>query len=157
MRHALFSFAALAIAAIATAAPKPADAPVADRAVVQKCLTDKNARGCIGKIAKACQAAPGGETTMGMMECTGRERAVWDEHLNASYKMLQGKATPSQASALKQAQQAWIAYRDARCGFEASRYEGGSLAGVIAGDCLMEVTAERALELTQQARDWDQP
>jgi uncharacterized protein YecT (DUF1311 family) len=158
MRQLLFLAAAgLSIALFAFAAPKPADTSAADRTAAQKCLTSKDARGCIGKIAKTCLAAPGGETTIGMMECTGRERAVWDEQLNASYKLLQGKATPTQAGALKQAQQAWIAYRDARCGFEASRYEGGTLAGVIAGNCLMQVTAERAVELTAQARDWDQP
>jgi uncharacterized protein YecT (DUF1311 family) len=156
MRAALFLLAGLAVASIAVAAPKLAPA-ANDRAAVQKCVTSKDARACIGQIAKACIAGPGGETTMGMMACAGRERAAWDDQLNASYKLLQGKTTPTQASALKSAQQAWMAYRDARCGFEASRYEGGTLSGVLAGDCLMRVTAERALEITEQARDWDQP
>jgi uncharacterized protein YecT (DUF1311 family) len=156
MRGGLVIMAGLALASAAMAAPKPASA-VSDRAAVEKCIASKDARGCIGKIAKACMAVPGGGTTMGMMNCAGRERAAWDDQLNASYKVLQGKASPTQGGALKSAQQAWIAYRDARCGFEASRYEGGSLAGVIAGDCLMQVTAERALELTRQASDWDQP
>lgn len=155
MKIVWIAAAGLAFAGFASAAPGGGQA--GERAAFAKCVAGKDARACIGNAAKLCRAQPGGETTMGMMDCAGRERALWDERLNGAYAALRGKASPTQATALQQAQRAWMAYRDARCGFEATRYEGGSLAGVVAGNCFLQVTAERALELTQQAKDWDQP
>ena len=44
-------------------------------------------------------------------------------------------------------QRAWIAYRDARCGYEYSLWQGGTGGGPASVACYMEVTGEQALYL----------
>ena len=42
---------------------------------------------------------------------------------------------------------AWIAFRDAACNYEATRWGGGTGAGPAAADCVMKLTARQALHL----------
>ena len=44
-------------------------------------------------------------------------------------------------------QRSWIAFRDAACSYEASRWGGGSGAGPAATGCVMQLTARQALRL----------
>jgi len=142
--------------------PAPALAGTAqvDVATVQQCF-DKAAPGevapaCLGAAAKACQAQPGGDTTLGISECLQGETAAWDKLLNTSYKALradfrqQGDGLPE---ALLKAQRAWIAFRDAQCALDYQRWGGGSMRTIAAADCLMTMTAARAIEL----RDMGEP
>jgi uncharacterized protein YecT (DUF1311 family) len=57
------------------------------------------------------------------------------------------KGDTSTASALKQAQRAWIASRDAKCAYWEKRYEGGTIVSVLTGDCMRVETGIRALEM----------
>ena len=87
--------AALVGLALSVACPAAAEEPVApaDRTKLAACLDKARQEGtptdrCIGIILGPCVAAPGGDTTVGMKECTGREISVWDERLNAAYRRL---------------------------------------------------------------------
>ena len=72
------------------------------------------------------------------------------EGTDAEMKTL-GSAAPAQVPALREMQRSWIAFRDAACGYEASRWGGGSGAGPAASACVMELTARQALRLIAYA------
>lgn len=115
---------------------------------------------CIGQAAIACMQGPDGDTTYGMGACLSRETEQWDVLLNAWYsKALShaetadadladiGSAAPKAAPVLRDAQRNWIAYRDKSCEFESVRYQGGTMGGPAAGDCMLQLTATQALRL----------
>ncbi|WP_386681198.1 lysozyme inhibitor LprI family protein [Loktanella sp. R86503] len=119
---------------------------------------------CLGDAANACQDQDGGSTTIGITECIMAETAVWDDMLNEEYTRLQrnfsargwadGAVTNEELKvALRDAQRAWIAYRDADCGLRFKVWEGGTIRGIVAANCEMTMTASRALDL----RDMDRP
>ncbi|MEO6610429.1 MAG: lysozyme inhibitor LprI family protein [Aestuariivirga sp.] len=75
---------------------------------------------CIGIVADACLATDDGQTTLGMMECFGREQSVWDARLNSSYReqtaaSLKKPEDAAVAKHLRKVQAAWIPWRDATC------------------------------------------
>lgn len=91
-----------------------------------------------------CLASPEGQSTIGMIECAGAELKLQDARLNRAYReALQRLDQPRQKAALKKAQRAWIAYRDADC---ASVYDQdwGTLARIEANACVLDHTARRA-------------
>ena len=160
MRAPLFLLAAL------LAGPAVAQEPAYEPAILTACLaagTDQR-DGCIGKASDQCMLAPGGDTTVGMSTCLGQEVAQWDALLNGAYAKVMaeaeatdaemktlGSAAPPQVPALREMQRAWIGFRDAACGYEASRWGGGSGAGPAATSCAMELTARQALRLMAYA------
>ena len=100
-----------------------------------------------------------------MGECLDRELTFWDEMLNANYKaqMARAKASdeenkqynpnlPSQSTALRDMQRAWITYRDAACDYERSQWGGGTGGGPATYACLMELTGLQALRLQPDVR-----
>jgi len=112
---------------------------------------DSVAPACVGAAANACQSGPGGSTTLGATDCLLAETGVWDELLNTTYKgararLLQQGGT-ALADQLLDAQRAWIAFRDADCGLIYTIWVDGSIRTVLAADCQMRKTAQRALEL----------
>ena len=124
-----------------------------DASIVEACVADTPAGeltpACIGAAAKECQQAPGGDTTIGIVQCVMAEHAAWDEALNREYR--ETRATYGEdeiaAASLLAAQRAWIAWRDAECAFQYDRYGGGSMRSVAAANCKMSMTAMRTLEL----------
>lgn len=72
-----------------------------------------------------------------------------DLGLNDVYQVLLGKLTDDTArSKLRDAQRAWLSFRDASCRFE-SHGEGGLLAAQIVNGCLATLTSKRRAELQQ--------
>jgi uncharacterized protein YecT (DUF1311 family) len=121
---------------------------------ITTCLIDNpdrasQADACIGQYSEICMSQPGGDTTLGMVECSADEYQAWDVVLNEEYGELRGALNDAPASSLQEAQRAWIELRDADCAFSASLYEGGTLAQVVHAGCLMHKTADRALEIMQ--------
>lgn len=57
--------------------------------------------------------------------------------------------------ALRDIQVKWIADRDAKCGWPAVFFQGGTIAGPLAAACLNDMTARRANELADYL-DWTQ-
>ncbi len=158
--------AGLSVAALLLAAPAPAQEITYDPAPLTACLAANKDRPdtCIGTASDGCMTAPGGDTTVGMGICLQGEAQQWDGLLNAAYAQLLaeaegtdaemktlGSAAPAQVPALREMQRSWIAFRDAACGYEASRWGGGSGAGPAASACVMELTARQALRLIAYA------
>ena len=52
-----------------------------------------------------------------------------------------------QADSLRDMQRAWIGFRDARCTYEASLWQGGTGASPAVLNCRLQETAEQALYL----------
>lgn len=132
------------------------------------CLNDAGSdqarqRACVGESASVCIGATAdGSTTIGMGFCLDREWQYWDARLNASYRVIRDKArlrdvetkeigSPAAptAIALRDAQRAWIAWRDATCDFEMSQWGGGTGGGPALVSCLLRLTGDQALYLEQ--------
>lgn len=127
---------------------------------IETCLQDhtglqERLANCPGIFTERCIAnREGGETTIGMVQCSDEEHGAWDARLNTVYGELRARfAGQTAADTLQQAQRDWIAFRDAECRFQASIYEGGSIAQVISVGCHSDMTARRALELIQMQAD----
>ena len=120
-------------------------------------------RRCIGRSAMTCTEATGdGSTTVGMGYCWEQELNDWDTHLNKVYQYALGLArdrdnemrdvgssVPSLETTLRDAQRAWITWRDATCDFEMAQWGGGTGGGPALLACLTRVTGEQALYLEQ--------
>ena len=78
-----------------------------------------------------------------------------DRKLNQVYRQLLPKLSAARKQKLIAAQQAWIKFRDSSCEFERSAYEGGSMAPMIYGFCLADVTEQRTKDLQRYLEDSD--
>lgn len=88
-----------------------------------------------------------------MNDCAGREYKTADVTLNRVYQQLVSMLATGEKSQLKEAQTAWIKYRDANCDFVADQYKGGTIRSTIYGLCLADVTRNRTTELKDQIKD----
>lgn len=146
----------LAVAAIAAVLPIVAAAEI-DPCAVEACFAGAavgvTAPPRLGDASNACQAEPGGGTTIGITECIQAETAAWDAVLNREYQATRdalsgtGEAGIDAGQALLDAQRAWIAHRDAECALTYARWQGGTIRSVAAANCAMVFTAARALGL----------
>lgn len=156
----------LAPAVPAQEAPQPAIAELLPYTEgLAPCLdaaTDpETARACIGRFAEACMAGEeGGWSTTGMMFCTLAEAHAWDVLLNRDYQRAMETARAhdaeeaeffpeyaARAEWLRNAQRAWIGYRDAQCGFDHAFWGAGSMRMVAGASCRLDMTADRAIWL----------
>lgn len=92
-----------------------------------------------------CMNQAGG-ITADMLDCIGEELNTQDARLNGAYQKLRSQLSAERKQSLQSAQRLWIQYRDANCGFY-NDPEGGTLHRVMASDCMLRETAERAKEL----------
>ena len=103
------------------------------------------------KVFHQCMDAAGGVTPR-MHDCIGTESAIWDKRLNAAYTsiMASDDYSPAVKAKLREAQRAWIAFKEKGCLADGDlEAEGGTLSSVIAADCELRLTAERATHLEE--------
>ena len=91
----------------------------------------------LGILTDGAKAACPGSNQMELGECASIEAKKADAALNAVYRKLE--KTPE----LVAAQRSWIAYRDAECKYQYSRYEGGTIAPMIYSNCVTQLTTQR--------------
>ena len=158
--------AGLLLALSATGNADPAFSPTAtDTCVSQAQAASKSLSGyavldCVGRAARLCMNSPGGDTTIGMIDCLQGELHYWDKRLNTAYakRMADAKkqdaelrklksAAPSLEEALRKMQRGWIAYRDAACLYEQTQWQGGTGGGPATAACQMNETARQTLRL----------
>ncbi|MDM8546444.1 lysozyme inhibitor LprI family protein [Candidatus Venteria ishoeyi] len=101
------------------------------------------------KTFQPCLDNSGGVTAL-MHHCISAEIEVQDKLLNANYKKLMANLTAERKNSLKTAQRLWLKYRKANCDFYYDP-DGGSFAGISAGNCKLDMTANRAQELADLA------
>jgi len=122
------------------------------------CLETRAGTGCIGTIAEPC-ADDAGRSTVQMVQCMQRETEAWDVILNEQWPALMADAKerdklnepeanglPSSAKSLREAQRAWIAFRDAECLYAYSEWGVGSFRNIAAAGCQRDMTAKRVIE-----------
>jgi uncharacterized protein YecT (DUF1311 family) len=151
--------AALVFIALLGASPAVAqDKPVAkDSAVIEKCVKAKTGRHwdwekCIGLVSEPCSKDEGAMKPPEVIACADRERAVWDDMLNASFRQLTAKLDEEQVTKLRDMQRAWMTSRDKTCGFIYDYFEG-SMANPMIAHCLSRATGMQALFLRGFADD----
>jgi uncharacterized protein YecT (DUF1311 family) len=81
-----------------------------------------------------------------MNACIDRERAVWDDILNETFRRLREKLDEGQRVKLRDMQRAWLVSRDKTCAFYWDFYQG-TMASPMAASCVNRETARRALFL----------
>ncbi|MBN9471262.1 MAG: DUF1311 domain-containing protein [Bosea sp.] len=91
---------------------------------------------------KACMDKSGG-VTVAMLDCGSAEYVRLDAALNAAYRAATNGLEPAQRNLLRDAQRAWLAYRDSSCSFMSRLGDRGTMAALADQSCLMQVTAER--------------
>lgn len=138
------------LAAPALAEDDPYQPTLAERAIIDTCLkrTDgqdvfKQGSQCIGLISDPCID----KDTSTAVACQERETRIWDEKLNAAFKDARAHVDAATGGALKDAQRAWIAFRDAKCLVSEKEYGEGTMATVMVADCKRTETGRRALEM----------
>ncbi len=97
-------------------------------------------------VAAPCQKTPEGQSNLGMADCFRLEAKIWDDLLNANYKSLRDAVDAAQAAKLRDMQKAWIASRDATCGFYDVKIQG-TMAIPMGAACIARETARRAMLL----------
>jgi len=95
----------------------------------------------------------GNLSTMGMIECARGELERADARLNAGYKKLMAGADETGKALLRDAQRAWLRFRDTECAWEADSMRGGTGAAPVSLDCQARLTAERAAKLERILSD----
>lgn len=100
-------------------------------------------------VFTACLNASGGATP-DILDCIEAETQVWDKALNDAYKRTMSKLPEARRSGLQAAQRAWIKFRDANCAFM-NDPDGGQEAHMAANECVLRMTAERAIEVASFA------
>lgn len=93
-------------------------------------------------LADECSSA---NTQTEMNQCAAAQYQAADKKLNDTWQQALQRAVGKQQTLLKQAQQAWIALRDADCAFLASGAEGGSMQPMLVSQCMTDKSVERSL------------
>lgn len=73
--------------------------------------------------------------------------------MNQVYRKLVLMLDEDEKAQLKEAQTAWLKYRDASCEFVADQYKGGSIRPLIEATCLGDMTKRRTTELKTQIKE----
>ena len=102
--------------------------------------------------ASAGQAAScaGARTQAEMTRCVGDDYKLADQTLNIVYDRLMKRLDRDDRTRLRDAQRAWLSFRDKHCAFVGAGSEGGSIQSMIVAGCLSEVTTSRAGQLAEQ-------
>ena len=154
---ALVATGVLMLAAAPGGAQNPKQA-AADSKAIQSCIKSvkgsvaRNAERCIDTIAGPCLKRPGALSTADMVQCAGREAAVWDDILNETFRRLRDKLDEQQKAKLRDMQRAWIDSRDRTCAFY-DDYHQGTIARPMSALCVNRETARRALFLLDFLND----
>lgn len=107
----------------------------------------------LGQGTKKSAPCASAQTQAEMNDCAGKEYKSADVTLNQVYRQLVAKLDDEEKAELKDAQNAWLKYRDANCTFVADQYKGGTIRPMIEGLCLADVTRNRTAELRNQIKD----
>lgn len=100
-------------------------------------------------------ADPGSLPQQGMNHCAHQDYLDADTMLNVIYgdvrAQLDGMQRPdgrTEAEALRDAQRAWITFRDLACDLEGAPFRGGTMEPFLVSSCLARLTRERTNDLS---------
>ncbi len=137
-------------------------------ALLQACYgaagSEADRSACMGLVARTCQNdEEGGQTTLGLAMCNHAETQAWDVLLNQEYRATmdwaKGLDVDDQADfpefsnrekTLRDAQRAWLAFREAECSYAYAQWGAGSMRHISGTDCYAKMTAERTVSLREK-------
>lgn len=93
------------------------------------------------------------QTQAEMNICAGEDFKAADAVLNQVYQQLMAKLDDEEKAQLKDAENAWLKYRDTNCDFVADQFKGGSMRPMIYAGCLADMTTKRTTELKTQIKE----
>ncbi|MDE1937695.1 MAG: lysozyme inhibitor LprI family protein [Alphaproteobacteria bacterium] len=99
----------------------------------------------------AC-AASGGDcrnptTQRDMNMCASQEYEAADQRLNQAYRQTMATLDDTSRERLRNAQRAWIGFRDRQCNAETAQNRGGSMFPMLYSGCMTRLTNARTREL----------
>ena len=100
--------------------------------------------------ADPCENA---QSTAEMLDCWDSQYKTADAELNRIYKEIMSRLRDTEKAKLRDAQRAWIPYKEKKGEAAAAQYEGGTFAGVAKLIALTEETQNRVAELKKTYRD----
>ena len=111
----------------------------------------------MGGWSNPCTETPSGGSTVGISGCLAQELEAWESVRSAVHARLLVAArkydedpvdgAPPVGASLVAAKAAWEAHRDAQCTYEWSEYAGGTMRGIVAVSCRLQLTADRCAYL----------
>lgn len=93
------------------------------------------------------------QTQAEMNICAGKAFEAADAVLNQVYQKLMSMLDDAEKAQLKEAETAWLKYRDTNCEFVADQFKGGSMRPMIYAGCLADMTKKRTTELRTQIKE----
>jgi uncharacterized protein YecT (DUF1311 family) len=147
----LASLLAMVVAAgigLLPAAAQTSRPTVKDTRAIEDCLKSKPdaQERCIGIVSNPCLDLDATKSTADQNACVDRERVVWDDILNETFRRLRDKLDDQQKAKLRDMQRAWITFRDTTCAFYWDYFQG-TMASPMSASCANKETARRALFL----------
>lgn len=104
----------------------------------------------VAEVKEALETGCDSGGTVSMTVCGLYHFMIADIALNDIYKKVKEQLkTESALEALKKAQRAWIAYRDAVCEYECEGYTGGNIYKMVHLGCMQQYTTERTTHLRE--------
>lgn len=88
-----------------------------------------------------------------MNQCAARDYAREDARLNRNYAVLMAKLESERRSKLREAEQAWLNFRDLQCDFDSDQYAGGTMYSLVRSSCLTQMTKQRNKDLKAMLED----
>ena len=110
----------------------------------------------VGQGTKKFDPCANPQSQAEMTMCAGKKYKDADAVLNQVYRQLVARLDDEEKEQLRQAQTAWLKYRDANCDFVADQFKGGTMRPMVAAMCLADMTQNRTTELRTQIKDRDQ-
>ncbi|MDQ1592427.1 MAG: hypothetical protein QOG71_3054 [Pyrinomonadaceae bacterium] len=92
---------------------------------------------------------PGDRSQHELNQCAARARDKADAELNRVYRELMKDTSGAERAKLRDAQLAWLKFRDAHCDYRSVGNKGGSIYPMVVGFCLAKVTRERVEQLRE--------
>jgi len=92
---------------------------------------------------------PGSHSQAELNQCAARARDKADAELNRVYRELMKDTSGAERAKLRDAQLAWLKFRDAHCDYRSVGNKGGSIYPMVVGFCLAGVTNARVEQLRQ--------
>jgi uncharacterized protein YecT (DUF1311 family) len=123
------------------------------RAIVVGCLLLLAGTSATGQTRKKTGPCTAPQTQFEMNQCAGKAYKAADATLNQVYQRLAAMLDDNEKAQLKEAQTAWLKYRDSNCEFVADQFKGGSMRPMIYAYCLANVTKKRTSELRIQIKE----
>lgn len=91
------------------------------------------------------------QTQYEMNVCARDDHAKVDAQMNRDYNAYRARLSAEQAWQFRDAQRAWIRFRDLSCAYESSGVKGGSVYPLILSSCLAGMTRERIRQIGELA------